>query len=357
MDSEKKIMKAVVLKEFHKPFVVEELPIPEPGPGEVLIKVMASGLCLTDAHIQDGILKTVKPPYTPGHELAGIVVKLGPGVKGVQVGLHMCGWIDVVCHSCMMCKMGRENLCLNRIRIGFERNGSHAEYVAIPAENVMPVSEEIPWPNAAIIPDAVACMYHAIKNQGQVKAGDKILLAGMGALGIQGVQIAKYLGATVYASGRTEAKLELAREFGADAVINTREQGLKEEIERLTDGSLCDVIVDLIGTGSSIDEELHCLRPGGKIIAAAYSADTFTVDYQEIVIKEKEIIGIRGATQQALKEAIRLVEQKAIDPYVCKLWTIDEVNEAVEALRGYKNLARTAFSFSEKKDSQSFLPD
>lgn len=108
---------------------------------------------------------------------------------------------------------------------------------------------------------------------------------------------------------------------------------------------MCDVIVDLIGTSSSIDEQLKCLRPGGKIIAAAYASETFTVNYQEIVIKEKEIIGIRGASPEALKEAIRLVENKIIDPYVCKLWTIDEVNEAIEALRNFKNLARTAFTF------------
>lgn len=345
MEAERKTMKAVVLKEFHKPFVVEHVLVPEPGPGEVLVKVMASGLCLTDVHIQDGVLKTVMPPYTPGHELAGIVVKLGEGVDRVKVGQHMCGWIDVVCHTCQMCKMGRENLCLNRIRIGFERDGSHAEYVVIPAENVMPIADGIPWPSAAVIPDAVACMYHAIKMQGKVKEGDKILIAGMGALGIQGIQIAKHLGATVYASGRTEEKLALARKFGADGTIHTREHRLQDEVERLTDGALCDVIVDLIGTSGSIEEELRCLRPGGKIIAAAYATDTFTVNYQEIVLKEKEIIGIRGATPQALKEAIELVEKKIIDPYVCRLWTIDEVNEAMDALRGYKNLARTAFTF------------
>lgn len=344
----KNTMKAVVLKEFHQPFVVEELPVPEPGPGEVLIKVMASGLCLTDVHIQDGVLKTVKVPYTPGHELAGIVMKLGEGVDNLSVGQHMCGWIDVVCHECRLCKMGRENLCLNRVRIGFERNGSHAEYVVIPAENVMPISESIPWKNAAVIPDAVACMYNAIKVQGKVKAGDKVLLAGMGALGIQGVQIAKHLGAVVYASGRTEAKLELARQFGADGTVNTREKNLQEEIERLTGGELCDVIVDLIGTESSIDEQLRCLRPGGKVIAAAYATDTFTVNYQEIVIKEKEIIGIRGASPQALKEAIALVEQGIIDPYVCRTWKLEEVNEAIAALRGFQNLARTAFVFEEE---------
>ena len=347
MPQNKKTMKAAVLKAFHQPFVVEELPIPEPGPGEVLVKVKASGLCLTDVHIQDGVLKTVKPPYIPGHELAGVVAALGEGVDSLQVGQHMCGWIDVVCHQCAMCRMGRENLCLNRVRIGFERNGSHAEYVVIPAENVMPIAEDVPWPNAAVIPDAVACMYNAIKVQGKVKAGDRVLLAGMGALGIQGVQIAKYLGATVYASGRTPQKLALATRFGADGVVNTRETSLQAGLEQLTGGQLCDVIVDLIGTEHSINEQLKCLRPGGKLIAAAYAADTFTVDYQEVVLKEKEIIGMRGSTPETLREVIRLVEQKVIDPYVCKCWHIEEVNEAIEALRSFRNLARTAFVFED----------
>lgn len=340
-------MKAVVLPEFHKDFRVETLPIPEPGPGEVLVKVMASGLCLTDVHIQDGVLKTVTPPYTPGHELAGIVVKLGEGVTDVEVGQHMCGWIDVVCHKCKLCKMGRENLCLNRIRIGFERDGSHAEYVVIPAENVMPISNDIPWPSVAVIPDAVACMHNAVKVQGKVKEGDTVLIAGMGALGVPGVQIAKHLGATVYVSGRTPAKLELATRFGADAVINTREQNLQEEIAKLTDGQQCDVIIDLIGTATCIDEELRCLRPGGKIIAVAYATENFTVNYQEIVIKEKEIVGVRGSTPESLREAIRLVGEKIVDPYVCKTWKIEDVNEAIGALRGFKNLARTAFTFED----------
>ena len=115
----------------------------------------------------------------------------------------------------------------------------------------------------------------------------------------------------------------------------------------MTDGELCDVVVDLIGTDSSIDEELRCLRPGGKVIAAAYAADTFTVNFQEVVIKEKEIIGLRGASPQALKEAIELVEKGIIDPYVCRTWKLEEVNEAIGALRSFQNLARTAFTFEE----------
>ena len=124
-----KTMRAAVLKAFHEPLVVEELPLPEPDPDEVLVKVMASGLCLTDVHIQEGIIKSVRLPYTPGHEMAGIVVKLGQNVqdKGLYIGQHVVCGIDITCGKCPLCRMGRENLCVNRIRIGFERDGSHRE--------------------------------------------------------------------------------------------------------------------------------------------------------------------------------------------------------------------------------------
>lgn len=342
-----KTMKAAVLKEFHRPLVVEEVPIPQPGRGEVLVRVMASGLCLSDVHIQDGVLKTVRVPYTPGHELAGIVAQLGEGVDGVAVGQHVVAWIDIVCHQCALCRRGRENLCLNRVRIGFERDGSHQEYVCVPRESLIPIARHIPFAHAAIVPDAVACMYNALKVQGEIAPGDRVLLAGMGALGIQGVQIAKHFGATVYASGRTDAKLEKALEFGADGAINTTREELHEGMMRLTGGGLCDVIVDLIGTGDSINGQLKCLRPGGKIIAAAYASETFTVDFQEIVIKEKEIIGIRGASPQALGEAIRLVEEGSVVPYVSKRYRLEEINEALEAMRNFQSIGRSVISFEE----------
>ena len=216
-----KTMRAAVLKAFHKPLVVEELPLPEPDPDEVLVKVMASGLCLTDVHIQEGIIKSVRLPYTPGHEMAGIVVKLGQNVqdKGLYIGQHVVCGIDITCGKCPLCRMGRENLCVNRIRIGFERDGSHREYAVVPYTNLFPIDERIPFDQAAVIPDAVACMLHGIKDQGKVTKGTRVLFHGTGALGLQGVQIAKWLGAEVYACARTQEKLDKALSFGADAVI------------------------------------------------------------------------------------------------------------------------------------------
>lgn len=340
-------MKAAVLHAFKTPLSVEEIDIPTPGSGEVLVKVMASGLCLSDVHIQDGVLKTVKPPYIPGHEMAGIVWELGEGVKdrGLKVGQHVLCGIDIVCGKCALCRMGRENLCVNRVRVGFERDGSHAEYAVVPYENLHVVPDSLPFEQAAIIPDAVACMYHAVKDIGQAQPGDRALIYGVGALGLQGVQIAKHFGCEVYACARTPEKLEMARKFGADAVINSRTQSLAAEIGRLTGGEMCDVIYDLVGNAGTIDELLPLIRPGGKIVALSYAADAFSINCQELVIKEKEVLGIRGSTSQNLKEALELVVEGKITPYVSARYRLDQINDALQALRESRSLGRSVIVF------------
>lgn len=341
----KKMMKAAVLKEFGKPLSLEEIPVPEPGPGEALVKVVGSGLCATDLHIRDGRIPTVKPPYVPGHEMAGIIEKLGEGVTAHNVGEHVVVGIDVVCGECDLCKAGKSHLCRNRVRIGFERDGSHEEYCVVPEETLFPIRSDIPLDEACIIPDAVSCMYHAIKDQGQVKKGDKILIYGAGALGIQGVQAAKYLGAEVYVSGRTQAKLDVSKEFGADVTINTKQQDLHEKIMRLTEGLGCDVIFDLVGLTDSIDKLFRMLKPSGKLVEIGYTDMNFTVNYQETVVKEKEIIGVRGCTRENLIECIKLVEQGVLKPYIYKKYPLEKINEALEGLEKFQSVGRSVISY------------
>lgn len=341
-------MKAAVLKEFGRPLTVEVMDIPLPGPDEVLVKVMASGLCVSDVHIQDGIISSVRVPYIPGHEMAGVVAELGENVKenGLKIGQHVVCGIDIVCGKCTLCRMGRENLCRERVRVGFERNGSHAEYAVVPYTNLFPISESIPFEQAAIIPDAVACMYHAIRHQGQVQQGSKVLFYGTGALGLQGVQLAKVFGCEIFAAARTQAKLDKAAQFGAAHLINTRRQDLYAEINAQTDGEMCDVIFDLVGNTDTVDMLLRCVRPGGKLVALAYGENHFTVNCQELVIQEKEVLGIRGSTRQDLMDSIKLVESGKIVPYVSKTYTLDQINEALDSLRACQSLGRSAILFA-----------
>lgn len=340
-------MKAAVLRNFHQNLSIEEVEMPEPGYGEVLVKVRASGLCASDLHIIDGILPTVKLNYIPGHEMAGEVFKLGAGVSDWEIGQRVVASIDITCGHCKACLRGHSNRCRELKRIGFELNGSHEEYAVVPEGNLFSISDKIPFEQAAVIPDAVACMYHAIKNIGEITAGDKVLFLGVGGLGLQGVQIAKAFGAEVYATSRQDKKLELAAQFGADAVINTAGQDLSEEIKRITGGELCDVIFDNIGIQNSVDECLRLVRPGGKIIVVGYNDQEFTANYQELVIKEKEILGIRGSTKQDLVEAIQMIEKGIVTPYIYKTYTLDEINIALARLRNGETLGRTVVTFDE----------
>jgi 2-desacetyl-2-hydroxyethyl bacteriochlorophyllide A dehydrogenase len=341
-----KMMKAAVLEQFHQRLAIKELPIPVPGRGEVLLKVKASGLCGTDLHIQDGRLPTIKTPYIPGHETAGEVYALGDEVTGFETGETVIVAIDILCNTCRFCTTGRGNLCMNLVRLGFERNGGHCEYMVAPAANLLKFDrEKIPFEKAAIIPDAVACMYHAIKNQGQVRASDKICILGIGGLGFQGIQIAKHFGAEVYCTSRKDEKLEIARRFGADEGINTSREDLLQRIKELTRGEMCDVVFDNIGIGSSIQTSLDIVRPGGKVVMVGYDEDTFEARYQTTAMKEKEIIGIRGSNRRDLVETIRLAEKGIIDPFVYKTYSLDNINEAMDQLRSGKSLGRTVITF------------
>lgn len=326
-------MKAAVLKEFNKPLVIEEVDIPKPGCGEVLVKVMASGLCSSDLHIQDGMISTVKVPYTPGHEMAGVVAEVGEGVTQVKVGDHVTAAIDVICGHCKYCRTGRTNLCKSLVRIGFERDGSHGEYCVIPEENALKVADWVPFEQITGIPDAIGCMYNAIKNRAKVKPGDRVLILGTGGLGMNAIQIAKVFGAEVYATSRQQEKIEISLSMGADAGINTKVQDLKEEIIRLTNGEMCDVVIDNIGIKSSINDALSVVCPGGKVIVSGYVDEYFEANYQDIMKFEKEILGMRGMTRQDMIEVIRLVENKKIIPYVYKKIPFENINEGLQMLR------------------------
>ncbi len=326
-------MKAAVLREFNHDIEFVDRPIPQPKAGEVLVKVMASGLCVSDLHIQDGKIGTVKVPYTPGHEMAGIVDKVGDGVTNVKVGDHICAAIDIVCGTCRFCRAGRTNLCEKLVRIGFERDGSHQEYCVIPANNAVVVPDWIPFEQVTGFPDACACMYNALKNRGQVKEGDCVLILGTGGLGMNAIQIAKNLGAIVYVTSRRQDKIDISLELGADEGINTKTHDLHQEIVNLTNGKMCDVVIDNIGIHSSVNDALKLVRPGGKVIISGYNDFDFTAEYQEIMKFEKEIIGMRASCKTDLLAVIKMAEQRKLIPYVYKTLPLTSINEGFRMMR------------------------
>jgi propanol-preferring alcohol dehydrogenase len=324
-------MRALVVARYGGRPELAERPVPRPGPGEVLVRVRASGLCGTDLHLCSGRMPLGELPRILGHESAGDVAAVGEGATGWAVGDRVVLAIDVVCGRCRHCSEGQTQRCTTMQRIGFERDGGHAEYVAVPAANLIRLPDALPYEAAAILPDAVACMYHSLICRGRVRAGQTVLILGAGGLGIHGVQVARLAGATVIATSRRGDRLRLAELHGA-VPVNPLTQVLAEVVIERTRGEGVDVVVDNVGTRESVREGLSLLCPGGRLLVVAYLDETFEVPAIPLFKPEREILGCRGASQQDLADVVRLVGAGKLCPVVGARYPLAEATAAVERL-------------------------
>jgi 2-desacetyl-2-hydroxyethyl bacteriochlorophyllide A dehydrogenase len=324
-------MRAVVVKKYGEMLQVADRPVPRAGPGVVIVAVRASGLCSTDLHLLSGRQPLGELPRILGHELAGDIVELGAGVTHWKLGDRVTAALDVTCGRCRHCLAGETQRCRAMKRIGFELDGGHAEFVAVPAENLVAVPAGIDYAAAAILPDAVACMYHSIIEQGAVGIGARVLILGVGGLGIHGVQIARSAGATVLATSRQAKRIALAEQYGAIGV-NTAEQSLETAVAEFTNGEGVDVVVDNVGTRDSVRQGLSVLRPGGKFLVVAYLDDAFEVPSMRLFATEQEIIGCRGSTKRNLIEVVRLVETGQVMPVIGAYYPLEQIQDAAARL-------------------------
>jgi len=324
-------MRALVVARYGGRLELADRPVPHPGPGEVLVRVRASGLCGTDVHLLSGRMPLGELPRILGHETAGDVVELGPAAAGWAVGDRVIVAIDVVCGQCRHCLGGHTQRCKAMRRIGFERDGGHAEYVAVPALNLIRLPEGLGYEAAAILPDAVACMYHSLICQGQVRPDQTVLILGAGGLGIHGVQVARWVGAAVIATSRRAERLRMAEQHGA-IPVNPATQSLADAVMEHTRGEGVDVVVDTVGTRASVREALSLLCPGGKLLVVAYVDETFEVPAIPLFKPEREIIGCRGASKQDLVEVVQLTAAGQLAPVIGARYSLEEAATAAERL-------------------------
>ena len=332
-------MRAAVLETFHEPLAIRDVRLPEPGPGEVTVEVKACGLCLTDIHIMEGRVPSVRLPLVPGHEFAGVVSRRGPQVTECEVGDRVAVAVDVECGRCDFCLRAETNRCPNLVRIGFERNGGMAEAVNVPAANVECLAPGVPIEKAAIIPDAVASIYRGLTSVGGVRAGMKVAILGVGGLGIQGVKIARMLGAEVTCTDLNDAKLERARVFGAAHTINPSRESFLDAARKVA-GSF-DVVVDNVGVKETLREAVASCRNGGTVVAMGYVEPSLEIPSYDVVIREKRVVGSRGVSRSEFREVVRLVNTGQLDPDVGEHVPIASVNEAFDNLRAGRYLTRT----------------
>lgn len=328
-------MKAMVLREYGQPLIAEELPVRDPVGSELLVKVLAAGVCGTDLKIARGRNRNAKLPRVLGHEFAGEVVAVGPDVRVRKVGDRGTVYFYVTCGQCHFCLSGRENICVNRQGFfGIDRDGGFAEYCLVPEGNLVPAPEGVSMEEAAIISDAVGTSWHAVRTVADLRPGQVAVIIGLGGLGLHAVQSAKVCGADVIAVDTVAAKLEMAREHGADFTVDASQGDYTAEVQKIVNGKGVDGVLEFRGKLETIEPAYKCLKPNGVLVMVSYVDGTtpMSIPQKSIFTPELRITAAKGNTRLELADVLKLTASKQLRPIIAHRMKLDMINEAINLL-------------------------
>lgn len=327
-----KTMKAAVVHEFGKPLQIEQMPVKEPGRNQILVKVIASGVCHTDLHATEGDWP-VKPkmPLIPGHEGIGYVVALGQDVTGVKEGdIVGVPWLYSACGCCEFCITGWETLCETQQNGGYSVDGSYAEYVIADARYVAHLPDNTNMTEMAPILCAGVTVYKGIKET-ETKAGEWIAISGIGGLGHLAVQYAKAMGMHVAAIDISSDKLDLAKKLGADLVVNAMESDPGEFLQKQT-GGMHGVLVTAVSP-IAFKQGISVLRRKGTIALNGLPPGSFDLPIFQTVLNRYTVRGSIVGTRKDMQEAVEFALEGKVKATVhtTKLEDINKVFEAMKA--------------------------
>lgn len=316
-----------------QPFRLEEVARPEPRPGEVLVRIAASGMCHTELHFGTGLLNLGVAPMTLGHEIAGRIAAVGEGVDPGRVGERVILYYYVGCGECEQCRLGREQLCPNlRAEYGFISDGGYAQYVSVPSRNAVPLPDTVSDVEAAPIGCGVTTAVHAA-NLAELRGGEWVVVYGIGGVGLGLVQLARARGARTIAVSRTEAKLSRARELGAEFAVDASDPStVAARIREITGGAGADVVFECVGSAETMEQASAALGRRGRLVFVGYSEASFTVHPIQLVVFEQKVLGSVGATLQDLHEAVDLVARGVIRTVVDRELPLERYQEGLDAL-------------------------
>lgn len=280
------------LVEPGRPLERRTVSAPEPGRGEIRVRVEAAGICHSDAHYRAGTSPVSSLPLIPGHEVAGIVEKDGPDATQHRVGDRVALHYLVTCRTCDACMSGREQFCRSGKMIGKHRDGGYAEFIVVPEQNAIPIPASVTFGAAAIMMCSSATSFHAL-NLAHRAPGESVAVFGAGGLGMSAVQLARLLGAVaVFAIDTDPNKLDMARRFGA-MPVSASEDDVVTRILHETGGRGVDIAVETVGLPSVQQQAVRALAPGGRAALVGITRDSFTIgSYNELINKEAHILGV-----------------------------------------------------------------
>jgi propanol-preferring alcohol dehydrogenase len=298
-----KTMRAAVVEKFRAPLQLREVPVPSPGPGQALIQIMATGVCHTDLHAADGDWPVKpSPPFIPGHEGAGVVVKLGPGVTHLEVGDRVgLAWLHSACGHCEFCLTGWETLCHKQKNSGYSVNGSFAEYALGEADYMGRIPDQLSFVDAGPILCAGVTTYKGLKET-EARPGEWVVVSGAGGLGHIAIQYAKAMGLHVAAVDVGDDKLALAAKLGADITVNAKSQDPAGRIQKEIGGAH-GVVVTAVSP-IAFKQAVGMLRRHGTCVLVGLPPGDFPVSIFDVVLNRYTLRGSIVGTRQDLHEAL-----------------------------------------------------
>lgn len=330
------MMQAARFDTASKTLTVQEVPVPTPGPGEVRVRVKACGICLSDAHLLDGSLKSPLAVVTPGHESSGVIDAVGPAVPAWQAGQRVAMAGGKPCMRCPKCANGRLPECLDFQIMGFHYDGAWAEYVVVPYFALSAIPDHLPFEQAAILADAVATPYAGLVDRAGLRPAQSVGLWGIGGLGVHAVQIARMVGAApILAFDTNEAARARALEFGADVALDPRVPDLRKQVLQRTNGLGLDVAVDLVGANAVLAQATSCLGRFGRAVMVGLSPEPMQLGPGVLFgLQSQSMLGHLGYDKKHLDQLVTLVGTKRLDVSrsVSATLPLEEVAHGVERL-------------------------
>ena len=328
-------MKAARYNAEAKKLFVTEVPEPEPGPLDVVVKIEACGICLSDVHLIDGSIPPIVPEVTPGHEPAGTVHKTGELVTGWKVGDRVVLNGGKPCGICAKCTIGRLEECLQFNIMGFHYDGAWAEYVVVPYYAMSRLPDGLPFEQCAILADAVATPYAALTTRGGLHPGEKVGLWGIGGLGTHAVQLARVCGAGfIIAIDPLPSARERALGLGADLALDPTEPDVARNIRNLTGGGL-DLAVDLVGKNIVMQQCVSSLGRGGRAVMVGLSLENLELEMSLLFgVQQHAVLGHLGYDRRHLDELVALLANGRLDlsGSISDVISLDEIEEGVRRL-------------------------
>lgn len=340
-----KTMKAAVVHRFGAPLVIEDVPVPVPGPGELLVKVIACGVCHTDLHAADGDWPVKpSPPFIPGHEVAGVVAAIGPGVthfkEGDPVGV---AWLHDACMRCEYCETGWETLCEQQHDTGYSCDGGFAEYVIASAAFTARLPANVDFAQIAPILCAGVTTYKGLKET-EARPGEWVAISGVGGLGHVAIQYAKAMGLKVVALDVAAEKLALACEIGADAAIDARSSAAIADVLKVTGGGAHGILVTAVSP-PAFSQALHMVRRRGTVALVGLPPGEFPTPIFDVVLKRITLRGSIVGTRRDLDEAIAFAVEGKVKAQITKA-PLSEINAIFARLKAGKIEGRMVLDFT-----------